>query len=536
MHKNYYIYCCLLLIWGIVGCQQTQTDSTQSTTSSKRVAPLIMGEAFPDLFKAVQLGEVFPDSKTFTDCTPKRSAEEIASAYASAKGKDGFKLEDFVKEYFEVPPQLSSDFKADTSKSAVDHINSLWPVLTRQPDDTTQLSTKIPLPKAYIAPGGRFREIYYWDSYFTMLGLQVSANSKELVRSMVENFAYIIDEIGFIPNGNRTYFRGRSQPPFFSLMVGLLSEMEGDKVLEEFLPAMEKEYTFWMKGQDQLTTDNNAFARVVRLPNGTILNRYYDNLVEPRAESYKEDVHLAKESGRDANELYTDLRAACESGWDFSSRWFEDPNDLGSIHTTEILPVDLNSLMYNLEVTLARAYGESGNENKQEEMADLASSRRQAIQSIFWDEKSTLFQDYDFVKGDFTGVYSVAAMFPLFLDIATNEQGTKGGNTFASNFIQKGGVTSTLNKNGQQWDAPNGWAPLQWVAIKGFRNYGLQDHAQTVKERFVKNAIRVYKNTGKMVEKYNVYDISSEAGGGEYPLQDGFGWTNGVLLRLLTED
>ena len=143
--------------------------------------------------------------------------------------------------------------------------------------------------------------------------------------------------------------------------------------------------------------------------------------------------------------------------------------------------------------------------------------------------------DYDFKKEASTPVLSLAGLFPLFFEMAEKGQAASVAEIVASDFLKPGGVVSTLNETGQQWDAPNGWAPLQWVTIQGLRNYGHAELAGTIKDRWVALNIKVYKNTGKMVEKYNVQDLSLEAGGGEYPVQDGFGWTNGVLLRLLQE-
>ena len=124
-------------------------------------------------------------------------------------------------------------------------------------------------------------------------------------------------------------------------------------------------------------------------------------------------------------------------------------------------------------------------------------------------------------------------MFPLFFNMAEQQQAVRVAQVIKQKFLKPGGVTTTLNDTHQQWDAPNGWAPLQWITIKGLRNYQQDELAATITQRWVNVNLHVYKSTGKMVEKYNVYDMELEAGGGEYPVQDGFGWTNGVLLKLL---
>ena len=255
--------------------------------------------ALGDLFKEVQLQSVFPDSKTFPDCIPLHSPEMILQAYQNEKNQPGFNLKAFVLQHFKLPPEPATNFKSDTTQPVTAHINKLWPVLTRQP--VPEASSLIPLPHSYIVPGGRFREVYYWDSYFTMLGLQV-AGETQLIQNIVDNFAFLIDTVGFIPNGNRSYYTGRSQPPFYALMVKILSELKGRDILAKYEPALKKEYVFWMFGADSLTEKIKAIRRVVRLPDGSILNRYYDNFPLPRPEAYKEDVVLARQTQRNPEE------------------------------------------------------------------------------------------------------------------------------------------------------------------------------------------------------------------------------------------
>jgi len=491
-------------------------------------------EKYGELFEAVQLAGIFPDSKTFPDCVPLYTPETIMNRYTEYKNRQDFDLKRFVLEHFQLPKSPSVDFQTDTTNSIREHINALWPVLTRTPSDQLRGSLII-LPQPYVVPGGRFREIYYWDSYFTMLGLQVSEEN-DLIRNMVDNFSFLIKTQGFIPNGNRTYYLSRSQPPFFSLMVRLLAEIEGEAVMAEYLSELEQEYAFWMDGAEQLNDNQPAYRRVVMLEDGVVLNRYYDDQPAPRPESYKEDYELAHEIDRKNEELYLNLRAACESGWDFSSRWLRDGESLATIHTTEILPVDLNSLMYHLERMLAVAYGESGQLEKQRDMNLKAEARGRAIQKYFWSPEQKFYADYDFVAGENTLRPSLAAAYPLYFNIATKKQAKQVARKLKKVFLRDGGLLTTLAYTGQQWDAPNGWAPLQWMSYRGLKNYGQDKLADQIADRWIDNNIRVYENTGKMVEKYNVTDITLLAGGGEYPVQDGFGWSNGVLLRLLAEE
>lgn len=501
----------------------------------KRASP---DDRFGELFIAVQTSGMFSDSKTFVDAIPLSSDDEIMERYQIQKHQPGFRLNDFVTDNFAIPLDSPTHFTidlpdGDPEKNAIEHMRILWDVLTRQPGSTADSGTLIPLPKPYVVPGGRFREIYYWDSYFTMLGLQASGRW-DLVENMVDNFSYLIDALGFIPNGNRSYYLTRSQPPFYSLMVKLLAQHQGKNVLGKYLQQLQWEYDFWMEGTQLLTPEKPARKRVVLLPDGSIMNRYWDERATPRPESYIEDIELVK-AHRLPVERYRDIRAAAESGWDFSGRWFKDHGNMSSIHTTEIIPIDLNALLYHHEMLLAEAYELTGNSELHAHYLMAAGRRKNALQKYMWDEEDGFFHDYDFVSARKTDNKSLAAMFPLFFNMAAPQQAERMAKTIEQNFLKPGGVTTTLNSTHQQWDAPNGWAPLHWITIKGLQNYQQNRLAEVIQERWIDVNLRVYKNTGKMMEKYNVYDLELDAGGGEYPLQDGFGWTNGVLLTLLTE-
>jgi alpha,alpha-trehalase len=485
-----------------------------------------------ELFEAVQMKGIFKDSKTFPDCTPLFPPADILKKYNEQKASPDFKLEKFVLANFREPESPSAKY-LNTAETPVEiHVGKLWKVLAREPEKSE--SSLILLPKPYIVPGGRFREIYYWDSYFTMLGLQVSGE-KEMIRNMVDNFAYLIDKVGFIPNGNRTYFLSRSQPPFFPLMVKLLEEADPNSPASKYLPQLEKEYNFWMNGADQLTAEKTAFRRVVRMADGEIMNRFFDDEAAPRPESYREDVELLHQSGRTAADLYPNIRAACESGWDFTHRWFKDGKTMKTIHTLDIIPVDLNSLMYFMEKTIAEAYQKQGNTERSAYFLAQAEKRKKAILKYHWDTKAGFFADYDWAARLPKTSLSAAGMFPLYFQLADANQAKAVAQKAKKDFIKKGGFATTLLQTGQQWDAPNGWAPLQWIAYQGLRNYQYEDLAKKVRNNWLENNYRVYKNTAKMVEKYNVQDLHLKAGGGEYPLQDGFGWSNGVFLRFWNE-
>lgn len=512
--------------------------ATVSSTPPQSSGVLTSVSGYQDImFKDIQLSDTFPDSKTFVDTIPKQPLADIASLYQTHKKQADFDLKKFVLANFELPHSVAADFKSDVNQPVELHIKQLWDVLTRPPEAATEVSaggSLIPLPNAYVVPGGRFREVYYWDSYFTMLGLEASQRW-DLIEGMVNNFSYLIDTLGFIPNGNRHYYEGRSQPPFYALMVELLAQHKGEQVYVQYLPQLLKEYEFWMSGAGQLQPQAPAHRRVVLMPDGSKLNRYWDDIAAPRPESFKEDYELAAAAGANKADVYRHVRAAAESGWDFSSRWFKDAKNMQSIHTTDIIPVDLNCLMFNLEQMLARIYRITGDKAAAEKFTRLAAARQQAVIKYFWSEQGGFFHDYDWVQQQQTPVLSLAAMFPLYFKMVEQPMAERVAQKIAQDFMQAGGLTTTLDNTGQQWDAPNGWAPLQWVSIQGLRHYQQDKTAAEIKQRWINLNRHVYQNTGKLVEKYNVYDIGLAGGGGEYELQDGFGWTNGVLLRLLTE-
>ncbi len=511
---KYFLFLILLVL---VSCDMA--EPSQKTVAAPFATPAAL---YPELFRAVQLQGVFEDSKTFVDCTPRFAPDSINLWYEEQVSKPGFDLKAFVEEHFNEPPALASGFQTDTSKTAVEHVRTLWPVLTRPADENRRGSSLIPLPAPYVVPGGRFREVYYWDSYFTMLGL-IESDELDLVQNMLDNFVHLIDTLGHIPNGNRTYYKTRSQPPFFSQMVGLYAEEKGAEVWDRYAGALRQEYSFWMRQSDEDT----VFEHTVMTELG-ILNRYYDRGAAPRQESYSEDYELVEKYGG-GEKKYRDLRAGAESGWDYSSRWLADGKNLQGIHTTDILPIDLNALLYGLEDILLSLEKDDTSFSKR--LKSSMEARQRFVSTWCWNDDGT-YEDYDWVKKEKTGIKSLAMMYPLFFEMVDQEQADQVVAYIEKNFLKQGGVITSLHHTGQQWDAPNGWAPLQWITIVGLDNYGHHDLAQAIARRWIDLNERVYQNTGKFVEKYNVENMKLEAGGGEYPVQDGFGWSNGVYLAL----
>ena len=490
-------------------------------------------ERLGELLADVQKLNVYGDGKTFVDLVPSKRVRTIKEEYALLKKDPDFDLREFLSRHFydATDGVYEREYIANVAHTPLEHTDAMWDFFERR--NRVSRGSLLALPHAYVVPGGRFNEQFYWDSYFIMLGL-ASAGKWNRIEDMMKNYAYQIRKYGYIPTANRSYLLSRSQPPFFSHMVRLLANKKGNRVLREYLPYLTAEYRFWMKGQAKLKdTDHKAYRRIVQMPDGSVLNRYYDNKTTPRPESLREDVETAEHSGRkDSSRLYLHIRAAAESGWDFSSRWFLNPTDIKTIHTSDIIPTDLNSLLYHLELTIADGYKASLNLAKYRQFIKKAKLRQESIEKYLWSDDDQTYMDYNFHHSLFTPVKSLAAVFPLYVGLASKEHANLVAKTIEADFLKPGGLVSTTINNGQQWDAPNGWAPLHWAAIEGFKAYNNDKLAEEITQRWTSLNERVFAASRTFVEKYNVESEDGLGAGGEYVLQDGFGWTNGVYAAL----
>jgi alpha,alpha-trehalase len=463
-----------------------------------------------------QAAGLHPDEKALADALPARDAEATLAAWTA--GPPDFTA--FVREHLRFPEADVPAFQADASRSPHDHIRALWPTLTRPADPKGWQGTRLPLSKPSVVPGGRFQELYYWDSYFTMLGLALHGEKKAVLH-MLDNFAGLIEVYGHIPNGTRTYFLSRSQPPYFSLMVRLAVD-RGWTTWKAYAMALRAEHTFWMQGATDLTADGQAHRRVVQC-GGYTLNRYWDDADGPRLEMSEADRQLATQSNRPPSDLYRNIRAACESGWDFSSRWMADATRLDSLETTSIVPVDLNSLMLHLEWALAQAF-------PAERLGWMARhrERKTALQTLFWD--GSTFVDVDLNGQTRSQHRSAAMLYPLWVGVADEKQSRSTLEWVTTHLEGPGGISTTAVASGQQWDAPNAWAPLQWTAIAAAARNGIPEHASAFAKAWCHACESVYSSKTAFVEKYDAFHPADPAKGGEYALQDGFGWSNGVYL------
>ena len=493
-----------------------------------------------ELFHEVQMQRIFDDSKTFADAIPYESFAAAIQAYELEKDTIHFDLKHFALKhfYFPQPPQLKLKEYYGEVESYIQH---LWTRLKREPDDFLG-DTLLPLNNAYLVPGGRFREIYYWDSYFSALGLIIDGH-ESLVKDMLENLIYLQKQLGFIPNGNRAYYSSRSQPPVLALIVGLLLGEKAEKHAEyeqhfgdTCLHALETEYLFWMTDKQFLSENKTSSKRVVRMPDGSILNRFWDNDNRPRPESYFEDVHATQHLNRYQTSAYfRNVRAACESGWDFTSRWMGEKSELEHIRTTDFIPVDLNALLFKLEMQLADYYVAFNHHDKAKQYRELAEKRKAAMSKYLWCEQKQWYFDWDHKHAKRSEVESLATAVPLYIEMVGQTRAKQIADKIENDFLKKGGLVTTQESSKQQWDSPNGWAPLHYFSVLGLKKYGYCELANEIMKRWNNNIEYYFSRHGTLMEKYDVIDMNHKAEGGEYSVQVGFGWTNGVtrLFKIL---
>ena len=508
-------------------CVATSDLATQAAAQVEFPSQL-----YGQLFLDVQMQRVFPDSKTFVDAIAKDTPAIIVQRYQEEKQEPGFDLAGFVARNFTVQRPKDSGYRSIPGQDVCSHIDSpLVRARARAGQSRPALVTPaaaVPLCRAWRA----LQRDLLLGLYFTMLGLEESGR-RDLALNMVRNFVSLITRYGHVPNGNCTYYLSRSQPPFFAAMVELIAEEASDRgaIYAEFLAALSAEYAFWMDGADALAP-GSAYRRVVRLKDGTLLNRYWDDRNTPREESYREDVDTAKYAGRPPEEVYRNLRAAAESGWDFSSRWLKDGKTLSTIRTTDLVPVDLNSLMVQLETTLARAYAAARKPEKAAEFNARAELRAGAVRRYLWNPDQGVFTDYLWREEKPSGTVTAATLSPLFFGLATREQAERVADVVHARLLKRGGLVTSTVSTGQQWDAPNAWAPLQWIAIEGRSDYGeiallrlsLSDGCSRRSPPTAPPASSWRNTTRRTPRGHRRWGV---------PTQDGFGWTNGALRKLL---
>lgn len=443
--------------------------------------------------------------------------------------------EHLLEDYNEEPPFLSS-ITNEVMRDVTQGLIKMWKNLSRvsvvkKGHETTMLD----LPFPFIVPGGRFREFYYWDTYFILEGLLVSKLDKTAI-NIIKNFIHIIDKLGYIPNGMRKYYMYRSQPPFFPLMLLKVLQLNdssyNDLILGEGLEMALKEYAFFDKHKSVL----------VEGPDGRVhkLNYFHVTTDFPRLESLSEDMNtfLAQQKLSE-HELYSNLKSGAESGWDFSSRWFRDESDLSTINVYNQIPVNLNAMLFKNERIISSFLNKVGRHDEAKKFDDLSMKRLEAMNQVLWNKDLNLWNDYDPVHNKFVAHrFYFSNVVPLIMGVDPPT-----GNMYnvlqayqKELFSYVGGVPASGpgNKTGQQWDFPNVWAPHQFLIVEYLYNKGEHKMALQIARSFYNSVVAGYQHSGVFYEKYNAEHLGYTGGGGEYAAQTGFGWTNGTALSFIS--
>ena len=374
-------------------------------------------------------------------------------------------------------------------------------------------NVNIGLPYPYSVPtsGEIFRALYYWDTYFTNLGLICSHNVQQ-AKQNVDDMLYMVDRFGLVPNGSKKKYLSRSQPPFLSMMVYDVFEATNDtEWLAGAYDGLSKEYDFWIKNR----TAPNGLAHYGYTPT--------DPAMEALGEKWNERTRSA--SSAPLLQLAGNFLAQAESGWDFTPRF--------GTRAQYFCPPDLNSILWKMEENMAR-FAHALNNGESEMWKTRANKRAELMTDILW--KDGFFADVDYVTGEMGKCLSVAAYYPMFVGMATKEQAKALKDRLPELEREHGIYTCAPCKSEGtfQWDAPNVWPCLQWIVFKALKNYGYDADAKRVAKKYVSMVENVEAKTGQLWEKYNA-DTGSCDAASEYQTPPMLGWTAGVYLKFRDE-
>ncbi|ESQ54935.1 hypothetical protein EUTSA_v10024684mg [Eutrema salsugineum] len=515
-----------------------------------------------------------PDPKSYIDLSLKLphdlSTVETAFDDLTSESRDLSvpvdKLEKFVDQYFDgagedLVHHEPEDFVSDPSGFLLNveneqvrewarEVHGLWTTLSRRVSDAVRESperhTLLQLPEPVIIPGSRFREVYYWDSYWVIKGL-LTSKMHTTAKGLVTNLMSLVETYGYALNGARAYYTNRSQPPLLSSMVyEIYNVTKDEELVKKAIPVLLKEYDFWNSGKHKV---------VIRDASGYdhILSRYYAMWNMPRPESSVFDQESASgfSSTLEKQRFHRDIATAAESGCDFSTRWMRDPPNFTTMATTSVVPVDLNVFLFKMELDIAFMMEVSGDENGRERFVKASEARVKAFETVFWNEKAGQWLDYwlssngdepEIWKAESQNTNVFASNFaPIWINSFHLDENLVKKVLKAlknSGLIAPAGILTSLTNSGQQWDSPNGWAPQQEMIVTGLARSGLKEAkemAEEIARRWIRSSYRVYKTSGTIHEKLNVSEFGQYGGGGEYKPQTGFGWSNGVILAFLEE-
>uniref|UniRef100_A0A452FH04 Trehalase n=1 Tax=Capra hircus TaxID=9925 RepID=A0A452FH04_CAPHI len=509
-----------------------------------------------ELLRQVQMARLYQDDKQFVDM-PLSSApdqvlrhfHELAQAYNLSIPLQ--ELQVFVQEHFwavgqELQPWTPEDWRDSPQflqkildpklRAWAGQLHQLWkklgkkvkPEVFSHPEQFSLIYSRHP----FIVPSGRFVEFYYWDSYWVMEGLLLS-EMPETVKGMLQNFLDLV--YGNVPNGARVYYLQRSQPPLLTLMMDCYVAHTNDTTfLRDHIETLASELDFWTKNRSiSVSSGGKSYS----------LNRYEVPYGGPRPESYSKDAELAAtlpEGNREA--LLAELKAGAESGWDFSSRWLvggRNPSSLSSIRTSKLVPVDLNAFLCQVEGLMSNFYSRLGNDSEAAKYRNLRAERMAALKDVLWDEDKGAWFDYDLENEKKNLEFYPSNFAPLWAGCFSDPDDVDKALKYLEDsriLTYQYGIPTSLQKTGQQWDFPNAWAPLQDLVIRGLAkspSAKAQEVAFQLAQNWIRTNFDVYSKKSAMYEKYDISNGGQPGGGGEYEVQEGFDWTNGVALMLL---
>ncbi|CAG9863924.1 unnamed protein product [Phyllotreta striolata] len=516
-----------------------------------------------DLLHIIQSSKIFNDSKTFVDMAMIHPMNETLKHFQAlmVETEDNpsrEQISEFVFQNFKTIGELDEEFPRDFKKEPkivkeisdpvvrqfTQKIIEIWPTLTRKVSyhvmDHPDTHSLIPVDHPFIIPGGRFKEYYYWDSYWILKGLLLS-DMFETSRGLVLNLLSMVERYGFIPNGGRIYYLNRSQPPLISLMVADYVKFTKDfEFLVQNIGTLDKELHFWLdKRLVKISKDGKEYE----------LAHYDSESDTPRPESYLEDIETCAEFETDEEkyECYTDLKSGAESGWDFTSRWLfekdgEPSFDLHKISTRRNVPVDLNAFLFKAFKAVHKFHLILQNEEAARFWQEKMEKWREAIDAILWHEEDGTWYDYDRKLKKPRRYFWASNLTPLWAGAFPEDQRQQRGAKTVQYLNKigitklKGGVPSSLLPTGQQWDFPNAWSPYQNLIIIGLDKSKDPNAVELAKElafKWVNSNIKAFHENKVMFEKYSAESSGSFGGGGEYQIQAGFGWSNGCVLELI---
>lgn len=499
---------CFGLFFLLFSCGETVTKKEYQSPEKK----------WGKLFLEVKKQRIFDDSKVFADAIPKVKADSILLSFEKAKSIEGFDLKEFIIENFNLPNYVVSEEKS--SLAFEKYLETTLLALKREPKDDN--GSLIPTRKSYFSGGGKFEESNYFRSYLTLRALQ-SLKQDTLALNQAINSAQFIQDFGHVPAGNRTYYMSRSNPPVFALMIKKLAEKD-PKQLEIFSTQLMREYQYWMSSEsnEQVSEQKQAkekgekaYQKVAFLSKNNLLNRYFASENEPMAE-----MSLSENTTK---EFYQNLRSAHESEWVEGKRWFSNS---AVAQTTDILPVDLNALLYFMEVTLSEIYKAKGKDDYAKSFGTLAQKRKAIFNQYFWNDAKGFYYDYDFVNQKQREIATLAAVFPLFVGLADRKQADRVAEKLEREFLKNGGLLNEINGDGI------GTGELQYFAIEALRKYGKVELGQKIKERWLNTNRQYFANFGKIESSYVVSQSLSPQKNSHQQRVDG---SLSVLLILLNE-